>query len=178
MGVNVPIRTVLFTQLCKYGGRKTSILSARDFHQISGRAGRKGFDDRGYVVALAPEHVVENKRQEAKAAGDPKKKRKLVKRKPPERVFVHWDEQTFERLQSATAEPLESRFTVSHGMLLNVLSRKGDGCKAMRTIIADCHNTEYSKRSLQKRAFQLFRALVERSIIEINDPKRRTRNFK
>ena len=35
VGVNVPIRTVLFTQLCKYGGRKTSILSARDFHQIS-----------------------------------------------------------------------------------------------------------------------------------------------
>lgn len=168
VGVNVPIRTVLFTQLCKYGGRKTSILSARDFHQISGRAGRKGFDDRGYVVALAPEHVIENKRLESKAGDDPKKRRKLVKRKPPERGFVHWDEQTFERLQSASAEPLESRFNVSHGMLLNVLSRKGDGCKAMRKIIADCHNTEYSKKSLRKRAFQLFRALVERNIIEIN----------
>ena len=170
VGVNAPIRTVLLTQLCKYGGRKTSILSARDFHQISGRAGRKGFDDCGYVVALAPEHVIENKRQEAKSADDPKKKRKLVKRRPPERGFVHWDEHTFERLQSASAEPLESRFTVSHGMLLNILSREGDGCKAMRTIIADCHNTEYSKKSLRRRSFQLFRALVERNIIEINDP--------
>ncbi len=170
VGVNVPIRTVLFTQLCKYGGQKTSILSARDFHQISGRAGRKGFDDRGYVVALAPEHVIENKRLEARAAADPKKRKKLVKRKPPERGFVHWDEQTFERLQAAPPEPLESRFKVSHGMLLNVLSRSGDGCRDMRTLISDCHNTEASKKSLRKKAFQLFRALVERNIIAI-DPE-------
>ncbi|MCL4180098.1 MAG: DEAD/DEAH box helicase, partial [Verrucomicrobia bacterium] len=46
VGINVPIRTVLFTRLCKFDGQKTVILSARDFHQISGRAGRKGFDDR------------------------------------------------------------------------------------------------------------------------------------
>ena len=54
VGINVPIRTVLFTRLCKYDGQKTGILSARDFHQIAGRAGRKGFDDRGWVVAQAP----------------------------------------------------------------------------------------------------------------------------
>ena len=104
VGVNVPIRTVLFTQLCKFSGLKTGILTARDFHQISGRAGRKGFDDHGYVIAQAPEHVIENKRMEAKAASDPKKKKKMVKRKPPDRGFVHWDEQMFEKLQSAPAE--------------------------------------------------------------------------
>jgi superfamily II RNA helicase len=60
VGINVPIRTVLFTRLCKYDGQKTVILTARDFHQIAGRAGRKGFDDQGWVVAQAPEHVVEN----------------------------------------------------------------------------------------------------------------------
>ncbi|HEY9510098.1 MAG TPA: DEAD/DEAH box helicase, partial [Verrucomicrobiae bacterium] len=49
VGVNVPIRTVLFTRLCKFDGQKTGILTARDFHQIGGRAGRKGFDDRGWV---------------------------------------------------------------------------------------------------------------------------------
>lgn len=177
VGVNVPIRTVLFTQLCKYGGVKTSILTARDFHQISGRAGRKGFDDHGYVVSMAPDHVIENKRLEAKAAGDPKKKKKLVKRKPPERGFVHWDEQTFTRLQSAPAEPLQSSFSVSHGMLLNVLSRQSDGCVAMRTLIRDCHNQDSSKQAMRKQAFQLFRALVDRSIIEImpkgNEPKLR-----
>jgi superfamily II RNA helicase len=48
VGINVPIRTVLFTRLCKYDGQKTGILNARDFHQIGGRAGRKGFDDRGW----------------------------------------------------------------------------------------------------------------------------------
>ena len=167
VGVNVPIRTVLFTQLCKYGGVKTGLLTARDFHQISGRAGRKGFDDHGYVVAMAPEHVIENKRLEAKAAGDPKKKKKLVKRKPPERGYVHWDEQTFTRLQSAPAEPLKSSFKVSHGMLLNVLSRTGDGCAAMRAIINDCHNNDSSKVAMRKQSFQLFRALVDRNIIEI-----------
>lgn len=167
VGVNVPIRTVLFTQLCKYGGTKTGILTARDFHQISGRAGRKGFDDEGFVIALAPEHVIENKRLEAKAAADPKRKKKLVKRKPPERGYVHWDEQTFLRLQSAAPEALTSSFNVSHGMLLNVLSRQSDGCTAMRQLINDCHNTDTSKQSMRKQAFQLFRALVDRSIIEI-----------
>ena len=177
VGVNVPIRTVLFTQLCKYGGVKTSILTARDFHQISGRAGRKGFDDHGYVVAMAPEHVIENKRLEAKAAADPKKKKKLIKRKPPERGFVHWDEQTYQRLQGAPAEPLTSSFQVSHSMLLNVLSRQSDGCAAMRQLIRDCHNSEQSKKSMRKQAFQLFRALTDRNIIEImpkgSEPKLR-----
>lgn len=167
VGVNVPIRTVLFTQLYKYGGSKTGILTARDFHQISGRAGRKGFDDAGTVVCLAPEHVIENKKMEAKAAADPKKKKKLVKRKPPEQGFVHWDEQTFLRLQKAPAEPLKSSFKVSHGMLLNVLSRKSDGCRAMRQLIDDCHNNESSKKAMRKQSFQMFRALVNRSIIEI-----------
>ncbi|HWO13685.1 MAG TPA: DEAD/DEAH box helicase, partial [Polyangiaceae bacterium] len=64
VGVNVPIRTVLFTQLCKYSGERTAILSARDFHQISGRAGRKGFDDVGWVVAQAPAHFIENQQLE------------------------------------------------------------------------------------------------------------------
>jgi superfamily II RNA helicase len=169
VGVNVPIRTVLFTQLSKYGGSKTSILSSRDFHQISGRAGRKGYDDIGYVVSLAPEHIVLNKRLEQKAANDPKKKKKIVKKRPPERGYVGWDEQTFLRLQKSKPEPLASRFQVSHALLLNVLSREGDGCGAMRQIIRDCHDTEAEKSRHRKRAFQLFRSLVERSIVEINE---------
>ena len=117
VGINVPIRTVLFTKLCKYGGQKTSILSARDFHQISGRAGRKGFDTVGYVVAQAPEHVIENMRLSQKPG------RKFVKRPAPERNYAHWDKTTFEKLQAAAPERLVSRFQVHHGMLLNVLSR-------------------------------------------------------
>ena len=163
VGINVPIRTVLFSRLCKYDGQKTGILSARDFHQIGGRAGRKGFDDRGWVVAQAPEHAVENLKLEEKAARDGKK---VVKRKPPEKNFVNWDQKTFTRLMGAQPERLTSRFQVSHGMLLNVLSRKGDGCRAMQRLIRDCHETPKAKKDHTKRAWQLFRSLVDRKIIE------------
>jgi len=163
VGINVPIRTVLFTKLCKYNGEKTGILSARDFHQIAGRAGRKGFDDVGFVVAQAPEHVIENKKLEAKAAGGGKK---FVKRQPPERGYAHWDDQTFHRLIQAQPERLQSRFQVGHGMLLNVLGRDGDGCQAMKDLIRDCHETDKAKGQHRKRAWQLFRSLVERGIVE------------
>ena len=167
VGINVPIRTVLFSRLCKYDGEKTGILSARDFHQIGGRAGRKGFDDRGWVVAQAPEHMVENLKLEEKAARGGKK---AVKRKPPEKNFVNWDKNTFLRLIAAQPERLTSRFQVSHGMLLNVLSRKGDGCRAMQQLIARCHDSPKAKKAHVKRAWQLFRSLVERKIIEILPP--------
>jgi superfamily II RNA helicase len=163
VGINVPIRTVLFSRLCKYDGEKTGILSARDFHQIGGRAGRKGFDDRGWVVVQAPEHMIENLKLEEKAARDGKK---VVKRKPPEKNFVNWDKNTFTRLIAAQPERLTSRFQVSHGMLLNVLSRKGDGCRAMQKLIVRCHESPKAKKAHGKRAWQLFRSLVERKIIE------------
>jgi superfamily II RNA helicase len=162
-GINMPIRTALFTRLCKFDGQKTAILSARDFHQISGRAGRKGFDDRGWVVAQAPEHVIENIKLDEKAAKDGKK---AVKRKPPDRNFVNWDKQTFHRLIHGQPERLTSRFLVSHGMLLNVLSRKGDGCRAMQRLVRDCHDTPKAKKDHTKRAWQLFRSLLDRKIVE------------
>ncbi|MGA2082688.1 MAG: DUF3516 domain-containing protein [Holophaga sp.] len=167
VGINVPIRTVLFTRLCKYDGQKTAVLSARDFHQIAGRAGRKGFDDVGWVVAQAPEHVIENAKLAAKAAAGG---RKFVKRQPPDRNFANWDEQTFRRLVAAQPERLQSRFQVSHGMLLNVLSRKGDGCGAMRELIRDCHDWEGAKAAHRKRAWQLFRSLLARDIVELVPP--------
>ena len=167
VGVNVPIRTVLFTQLCKWNGDKTSILSARDFHQISGRAGRKGFDDIGYVVAQAPEHVIENLKLAAKA-GDTG--RKFQKQKPPEKGYVPWDEQTFRKLIDASPEPLKSSFAVNHGMLLNILSRSTDGCRALRELIRGCHEGPKDKIRHRDRAFQLFRPLVDRGIVEFLPP--------
>lgn len=165
MGINVPIRTVVFTQLWKYDGQKTAILSVRDFKQISGRAGRKGFDDTGYVVAMAPEHVIENKRAEEKAGNDPKKRRKIVRKRPPP-GFVSWDEKTLDRLRTAPPEQLQSSFDVSHGMLLQVLSRDADGCRAMGKLIADCHESEARKKQVRRKAWQLFRSLLERGIVE------------
>jgi len=167
VGVNVPIRTVLFTQLCKYSGDKTAILTARDFHQIAGRAGRKGFDNIGYVVAQAPEHVIENLKLEAKSRQTGKK---FQKKKPPEHGYVPFDENTYKRLIDAQPEPLTSSFHVDHGMLLNILSRETDGCKAMRNLIKDCHESAASKKQLQHRSFQLFRSLVEKKIVEFVKP--------
>ncbi|MCP5520230.1 MAG: DUF3516 domain-containing protein [Verrucomicrobiales bacterium] len=171
VGINVPIRTVLLSRLCKYDGEKTAILSARDFHQVVGRAGRKGFDDKGWVVAQAPEHVIENLQLARKAA---EKGKKFVRRKPPERNFVNWDEKTFQRLIAATPERLESRFHVSHGMLLNVLSREDDGCQAMRQLIRDCHESPKQKKQHTRRAWQLFRSLVDRKIVEFVEPDEET----
>jgi superfamily II RNA helicase len=103
VGINVPIRTVLFTQLYKYDGTSSKLLTVRDFRQIAGRAGRKGFDDRGYVVCQAPAHFVENRRLEAQQ----KRGKNVVKQKPP-KGFVHYDASTFERMQTASCEPLQS----------------------------------------------------------------------
>jgi len=163
VGINVPIRTVLFSRLCKYDGHKTAVLSARDFHQIAGRAGRKGFDERGFVVAQAPEHAIENLRLGEKA----KDGKKFVKRRPPEHNFANWDRETLKRLIGAPPERLASRFEVSHGMLLNVLSRRGDGRRAMQALIRDSHETDHAKAAHFRRAWQLFRALLARRIVEI-----------
>ena len=168
VGVNIPIRTVLFTKLCKYDGEKTGILSTRDFHQIAGRAGRRGFDEEGRVVCQAPEHVIENIRLEAKAKADPKKAKKIVKAKPPEKGFVMWTGDTFKKLVGGKPEALQSRFQVTHGMLLSVLSRSDeDGCLALRQLIRDSHEPEAAKKKHRKLAFTLFRSLLDRKLVEI-----------
>src|SRR3546814_17657950 len=103
---------------------------------MAGRAGRAGYDTEGSVGVQGPGHVVENEKAVAKAGDDPKKKRKLVRKKPPE-GFVSWGEATFEKLVAADPETLTSSFAVSHSMLLNVLDRPGDGCAAMRRLLLD-----------------------------------------
>src|ERR1700729_1711518 len=122
VGINVPIRTVLFTALSKYDGKKTRLLQAREFHQIAGRAGRAGYDTAGRVVVQAPEHVVENERALAKAGDDPKARRKIVRKKPPE-GFVSWGKPTFERLAAGDPEPPTAGFNVTHPLALNVIPR-------------------------------------------------------
>lgn len=173
VGVNVPIRSVLFTKLCKFDGDRVRILSVRDFKQIAGRAGRRGFDDRGTVYAQAPEHVIENKRLESKAAGDPKKKRKLVKKKAPDRGYVPWDEQTFQTLIESEPEPLVSQFNVTHGLLLTVMKRELDssardgGYRRLIEMIDRSYERDGAKRRLRRIAASQFRDLTGAGIIEI-----------
>ncbi|HVU52852.1 MAG TPA: DUF3516 domain-containing protein [Polyangia bacterium] len=169
VGVNIPIRSVVFTQLCKYDGEKTGILGVRDFQQIAGRAGRKGFDERGSVVAQAPAHVVENRRLAAKQAAG----KKVVMQKPPTKGYVHFDKGTFDRLVNGTPEPLESRFEVTHGMLLNCLQseaargRRGGGYGRLVELIGRSHGGERARRAERRRAAACFRALRHAGIVDV-----------
>ncbi len=178
VGVNIPIRTVLFTRLSKFDGQKTGILSVREFKQIAGRAGRRGFDERGYVVCQAPEHVIEKRRLEARgqggAAGAAKRAAKAAQRKAPPRGFVPWNRETFERLVTRPPEALESRFDVDHGMLVAVLERvpreapSGAGYRELVELIGHSHEGAGSKRRLRRRAAQLFRALRRAGVVEVD----------
>ncbi|WP_344614610.1 DEAD/DEAH box helicase [Dactylosporangium salmoneum] len=165
VGINVPIRTVLFTALSKYDGQRTRLLYAREFHQIAGRAGRAGFDTIGTVVVQAPEHVIDNERALAKAGDDPKKRRKVVKKKPPE-GSIGWGRPTFDRLVEAEPEPLKSSFQVSHAMLLNVISRSGDAFAAMRHLLTQNHEDAPAQRRLIRRAIAIYRALLAGGVVE------------
>ena len=166
VGVNVPIRTVLFTQLCKYDGSTTRLLSNREFQQISGRAGRRGFDDEGHVWVQAPIHWIENRRADAKVAADPSRKKKLVRKKPPDRGYAHWNEETFEKLVGGSPEPLDSSFDITHQMVLNVLSRPGDGGADLRKLLTDNHETRKRQRGHIRKAIGVYRSLRDAGIIE------------
>ncbi len=165
VGINVPIRTVLLTGLTKFDGVRTRRLKAREFHQIAGRAGRAGYDTMGTVVVQAPEHEVENTRLLAKAGDDPKKQRKVQRRKPPE-GFVSWSEETFDRLVAAQPEPMVSRFTVTNAMLLNVIARPGNCFTAMRHLLEDNHEPRPAQRRHILRAIRLYRALRDAGVVQ------------
>ena len=183
VGVNIPIRTVLFTKLSKFDGEKVRVLSVRDFRQIAGRAGRKGFDDRGWVECQAPEHVIENK-QAAKKAFEKKgskagrgggRKTKPPRRKSAPPGFVGWNQDTFRQLTEKPPETLGSRFRVTHGMLISVLQRDPAQCGprggygALAELIERSHETPRRKRRLLRDAAVLFRSLRKAEILRVAD---------
>src|SRR3954447_3193986 len=159
VGINVPIRTVVFTGLTKFDGTNQRLLKAREFHQIAGRAGRPGFDTTGYVVVQAPEHTIENARLVAKAGDDPKKLKRIQRKKPADGV-VSWTEETFERLQHATPESLVSRMRVNHAMILNVIHQPADPVATLRALMEDNHEDERGRRRLADQARALSEELL------------------
>ncbi len=165
VGINVPIRTVVFTSLTKYDGVKVRHLKAREFAQIAGRAGRAGFDTAGSVVVQAPEHDVENARRLAKAGDDPKKRRRVERKKAPD-GFVSWGEPTFTRLVGAEPEQLTSSFRVSHAMLLNVAHRPGDFFTHMRHLLTANDADRATQRRLVRQAIGAYRSLLAGGVVE------------
>lgn len=173
VGINVPIRTVVFTALTKFDGEKMRRLSAREFHQIAGRAGRAGFDTEGDVIALAPEHEVENAKQSEKAlakAAAGKKMGKGPKKKAAPVGFVSWNEQTLEKLVAAQPEPLVSRMQVTHSMVLSIIARgerhEGEALATMRALIFDSHETRTKQFEHARRAIEIFKTLRNGGIVE------------
>ena len=168
VGINVPIRTVLFTALTKYDGVSSRHLKAREFHQIAGRAGRAGFDTVGTVVVQAPEHDVENAKRIAKAGDDPKKLRRVERKKAPE-GFVSWGQPTYDRLLAKEPETLQSSFGISHAMVLNVLQRPGDGVAALRALIDRTHEPPERRDRLKERADEIVEGLIGAGIVDRAD---------
>ena len=165
VGINVPIRTVLLTGLTKFDGTKQRLLKAREFHQIVGRAGRAGYDARGWVVAQAPEHVIENLRALEKAGDDPKKQRKVQRKKAPEGL-VSWSRETFERLIAAEPEPLQPRLRMSHAVLINLLAREGNPVAHAVRLIRESHHDDKDQRRLGRHALVLARELLTSGVVE------------
>jgi superfamily II RNA helicase len=170
VGINVPIRTVLFTRLCKFDGEKVILLPVREFRQIAGRAGRAGFDTQGWVVVQAPEHVIENARIDRIA--DDKKRKRTQRAQPPTWGYKHWDENTFRGLVERPAETLESRFTVDHGKLLSVLKHAeetegdaGKGLERLRALIRASHATAAQKQALDEKVDALLEHLVSAALV-------------
>ena len=181
VGINVPIRTVLFTGLAKFDGTRQRVLKVREFRQIAGRAGRAGFDTTGYVVVQAPEHVIENEkakaRSEARNAANPKKRSKPQLKKPPAGTVV-WTEQTFEKLVSGEPEPLVSRMKVDNAMLVNVASREDDAFPVMRRLLTDNHEDPKQQRRLARRALRLARSLVRSgTLTRLDEPDEHGRRY-
>ncbi|RLP82142.1 DUF3516 domain-containing protein [Mycetocola lacteus] len=165
VGINVPIRTVLLSGLTKYDGVKMRQLQAREFHQIAGRAGRAGFDTAGDVVLEAPEHEIENLKLIQKAGDDPKKKRKIIRKKAPQ-GFVSWGEASFERIIEAQPETLVSHMEITHSMILNVVAHGRDAFARVRALVFDNHEPRTRQFELARRAIEIYRTLVSAGIIE------------
>ncbi|ADB75675.1 DEAD/DEAH box helicase [Geodermatophilus obscurus] len=165
VGINVPIRTVVFSALSKYDGTRTRLLQVREFHQIAGRAGRAGYDTAGTVVVQAPEHEVENLKQFAKVSDDPKKRRKLVRKKAPEGM-VPWSEATMQRLIESEPEKLTSHMRVTTAMVLDVVDRPGDPFVAMRRLLTDNHEPRKRQLRLIREAIGIARSLLQAGVLE------------
>ena len=165
VGINVPIRTVLITALVKFDGTRMRRLTAREFHQVAGRAGRAGYDTMGTVVVQAPEHEIENARRVAKAGDDPKRLARVQRVKPPEGA-VSWSRATFDKLVAAEPEALTSRMRITHAMVLAVLARGGDAVATLRELIEGSHEPRRAQLRLARRALQIGRTLLDAGIVE------------
>lgn len=66
MGVNLPIRRIIFMSIRKFDGEEVRELTSQEVKQIAGRAGRKGIYDTGYVTGVSDTHNFISRKLEVK----------------------------------------------------------------------------------------------------------------
>ncbi|MFH0703038.1 MAG: DEAD/DEAH box helicase [bacterium] len=89
-GINMPARSTVISSISKRSDEGHRILTANEFLQMSGRAGRRGIDEIGYVITIGTSYQSPNE---------------------------------VSKLASSLANPLESRFTPTYSMVLNLLQK-------------------------------------------------------
>ena len=135
VGINVPIHTVVLTQLTKFDGRKMPPCAAVSSIKSPVAQAARASIPRA-VIAEAPEHEIENHKAEVKAAGDPKKLKKIKKKRPPEN-FVNWNEDTFNKLIDSVPEQLTPRMRITHSMVLAEVEQGGNARARVDQLIED-----------------------------------------
>ena len=143
LGINVPIRTVLFTRLDKYDGKQNHLLTPREFQQIAGRAGRSGYDTQGYVWVQAPEHRFVPAHRQGK----------------PQDLAIY-TKNTMHKLWQTKPKTLVSKLQITPGMVLSLLSRADDGYAEMQRLIQDNHGP-VNQKWLNEKAEALIKSLVK-----------------
>ena len=169
VGINVPIRTVVFTGLSQV--RRAPAADAQGPRVPPDRraGGPGGLRHRGHRRRAGAGARRREPQGLAKAGDDPKKLKRVQRKKAPEGQ-VTWTEETFERLVAAEPEALVSRMRVSHAMLLNVIAREGDPFEAMRRLLRDNHEDGRAQVRLVRRAVAQHRALLAAGVVERVDP--------
>ena len=92
MGLNMPTKTVVFNGIKKFDGKEMRYLLSSEYTQMSGRAGRRGLDDKGKVIAF-----FSNERDLPKPID-------------------------YETMTGTKGESLKSKFKMSYSILFNALS--------------------------------------------------------
>jgi hypothetical protein len=124
-GINLPAKRVIFPELKKYLRSVPRLVTAAEFHQMAGRAGRPQYDSEGIAIALAPEAVVQEVRKEMKSGrGEEDKIKKSVyarlKAEARKNNDVLWDYEAHQALVHGEPAPLTSHTQITAEMVLAI----------------------------------------------------------
>ena len=101
----------------------------------------------------------------ARAGNDPKKQRKVHKKKAPE-GFVNWSEKTFDKLIESQPETLTPRMQITHSMVLAEVVQSGDARERLLKLIEDSAQSDEEKAELRVRLDEVLQTLMDAGVVE------------